>query len=59
MMRHALALLGLLVLVAGCTMQAPSQPTGAPRSLCMEPPQRSQNYTSDRPLFYFMCAESP
>jgi len=59
MMRHALALLGLLVLVAGCTMQAPARPAGSPRSLCMEPPQRSQDYKGDRPVFYFMCVESP
>lgn len=59
MIRPALGLLGLLALIAGCTMQSTSQPSGSPRSVCMDQPQRSQNYTGDRPLVYFFCVESP
>lgn len=59
MIRRTLGLLGLLALIAGCSMSTPGQPAGSPRSLCMDQPQRSQNYTGDRPMFYFMCVESP
>ena len=59
MIRGALGVLALLALIAGCTMQSPSQPSGSPRSLCMDQPQRSQNYKGDRPLVYFFCVESP
>ena len=61
MIRDTIALLGLLLLAAACTTTYDSgaAPRGEPRTRCLSPPQRSQDYTSDRPVFYFMCVESP
>jgi len=61
MIARALTLFGLLLLAMGCTTISGSS-TGTdygPRTRCLTQPQRSENYTSDRPLFYFLCAEAP
>ena len=60
MIGRVIGLLGLMLLIVGCTMSPGSPPpSGVPQSRCLSPPQRSQDYTSDRPMFYFMCVESP
>jgi hypothetical protein len=60
MICRLIGLLGLMLLIVGCTMpQGSPPPSGVPQSRCLSPPQRSQNYTSDRPLVYFFCVESP
>jgi hypothetical protein len=62
MIARPLALLGLVLLTVGCTVVSGSSSSSSdnvPRTRCLTQPQRSENYTSDRPLFYFLCAESP
>ena len=60
MICRLMGLLGLTLLIVGCTMaQSSRPPSGVPQTRCMNPPQRSQDYSSDRPLVYFFCVESP
>jgi hypothetical protein len=61
MMVRLMALLGLGLLTVGCAMTPPSSSTSsyAPRSRCLTQPQRSEDYSSDRPLVYLFCVESP
>jgi hypothetical protein len=58
---RVLALLGAGLVVAGCAMPPPSSSSGsyAPQTRCLTQPQRSENYASDRPMFFLFCAESP
>jgi hypothetical protein len=54
-------LLGLVLLAAGCTVPASSSNSGynVPRTRCLSAPQRGENYTQERPMFYLFCTESP
>jgi hypothetical protein len=53
-------LLGILLLAAGCVEPAPSNSNyNAPRTRCLQAPQRSENYSQQRPMFYLFCTESP
>jgi len=61
MIGRVLALLGLALLAVGCAMPPPSSSSSnaGPRTRCLAQPQRGENYSSDRPVFYLFCAESP
>jgi hypothetical protein len=55
------AMIGLGLLTVGCAMPPPSSSSGnyGPRSRCLTQPQRGEDYSSDRPLVYLFCVESP
>jgi hypothetical protein len=60
MIGRVATLLGILLLTAGCTEPVPyGSNSNAPRTRCLQAPQRSENYTQERPMFYLFCAESP
>jgi hypothetical protein len=61
MIARVLALLGLGLLAAGCALPPAGSPNTnyAPQTRCLSQPQRGQNYSQERPLVYFLCAESP
>jgi hypothetical protein len=60
MICRVIGLLGLTLLIVGCTTPQSSSPrSGVPQTRCLSPPQRSENYASDRPLVYLFCVESP
>jgi hypothetical protein len=60
MISRLTGLLGILLLAAGCMEPVPSNSNpNAPRTRCLQAPQRSENYTQERPMFYLFCAESP
>jgi len=56
--RRPLALLVLALLLSACSTVR--QPSGdGPRLRCLNDPGRGGTYSSDRPLFFIFCAESP
>jgi len=61
MTERVVALLGVLLLAAGCGAPVSSSDSGynVPRTRCLSAPQRSENYTQERPMFYLFCTESP
>ena len=61
MICRAMGLIGLVLLAAGCATPPDSGSTAysGARSRCLTQPQRSQDYSSDRPLVYLFCVESP
>ncbi len=63
--RRALALFLFLVALAACATPSSSsssgsasRSSGSPRVRCLSDPKRD-DATGTRPLFYFMCVESP
>ena len=60
MIARVIALVGLGLLAVGCAMPPPSSSSNyGPRSRCLAQPQRGQDYSSDRPIVYLFCVESP
>ncbi len=61
MIGRIMGLLGLMLLAGGCAMppESASSSSNRPSTRCLSQPQRSENYSSDRPLFYLFCVESP
>jgi hypothetical protein len=61
MIGRLVAMIGLGLLTAGCAMPPPSSSSSnyGPRSRCLAQPQRGEDYSSDRPLVYLFCVESP
>jgi hypothetical protein len=54
---------GVLVLLAlaaaGCGSPTYNTSNNAPSARCLNEPGRTENYSQDRPLFFFFCAQSP
>ena len=59
--RRGLGALALALFVVGCAGPAGSRPTtsDASRTRCLSQPGRGESYSSDRPLFFLFCIESP
>ena len=59
--RRRLGALALALFVVGCAGPAGSRPPASDtgRTRCLSQPGRGESYSSDRPLFFLFCIESP
>ena len=58
---RGLGLLALALFVMGCATPVSSRSPGSDtgRTRCFSQPGRGESYSSDRPLFFLFCIESP
>lgn len=58
--RRALALAGLALALAACAAPAGSNTVEPrPRAVCLDEPRRGETSDSTRPLFFFLCVQTP